>query len=149
MFYFCNVHSTKIFDLAYRPIDTSKFNSVFVSFIFHPCMRLMTNKLQPLPLKFPKKFIEGCGDCSIILVPHGTFVSHGCLFKIHLIIPWINWAVFQTELKLNLIQDYIFYKSRKFNELQLKFVDVIFVSLLSRLVYTMTRIPQSFSVVFF
>ena len=75
-------------------------------------MRLMTNKLQPLPCKVPKKFIEGCGDDLIFLVAHGTFISHGCLFKIHLIVALINWAVFQTKLKLNLIQHYIFYKNR-------------------------------------
>ena len=46
----------------------------------------MTNKLQPLPCKVPKKFIEGCGDYLIILVLHVTFVSHGCLFKIHVIV---------------------------------------------------------------
>ena len=34
----------------------------------------------------------------------------------------------------------------KFNELQPKFMDVIFyVSLMSRLVYTMLKIPQNFS----
>ena len=43
----------------------------------------MTNKLQPLPCKVPEKFIEGCGDYSVIFVLHGTFVSRGCLFKIH------------------------------------------------------------------
>ena len=31
-------------------------------------------------------FIEGCGDYLIILVLHATFVSHGCLFKIHVIV---------------------------------------------------------------
>ena len=36
----------------------------------------------------------------------------------------------------------------KFNQLQPTFMDVIFVSLFSRLVYTMIRIPQSFSVLF-
>ena len=50
-------------------------------------MRLMTNKLQYLPCKVPKKFIEGCGDYLIILVLHGTFFIHGGLFKIHLIVP--------------------------------------------------------------
>ena len=49
-------------------------------------MRLTADKLQPLPYKVPKKSIEGCGDYLIILVLHGTFVSHGCLFKIHLIV---------------------------------------------------------------
>ena len=36
----------------------------------------------------------------------------------------------------------------KFSELQPKFMDVIFVSLLSKLVYTMIRTPQNFSVLF-
>ena len=72
----------------------------------------MTNKLQPLPCKVPKQFSEGCVDYLITLVLHGTFISHSCLFKIHLIVALIYWAVFQTKLKLNLIQYYIFYKNR-------------------------------------
>ena len=65
---------------------SSKFRSAFVLFILHPSIRLMTNKLQPLPCKVPKKFFEGCGDYLIILVLRGTFVSQCCLFKIHLIV---------------------------------------------------------------
>ena len=34
----------------------------------------MTNKIQPLPCKVPKKSIEGCGGYLIILVLHGTLV---------------------------------------------------------------------------
>ena len=49
-------------------------------------MKPMANKLQPLPCKVSKKFIEGRGDYLIILVLHVTFVSHGCLFKIHVIV---------------------------------------------------------------
>ena len=49
-------------------------------------MKLMANKFQPLPCKFPKKFIEGCGDYLIILVLHITFASHGCLFNTHVIV---------------------------------------------------------------
>ena len=75
-------------------------------------MKLMTNKLQPLPWKVHKKFSVGCGDYLIILVKHGTFVSHGFVFKIHVTVAQINWAAFQTELKLNLIQYYILYKNR-------------------------------------
>ena len=44
----------------------------------------MTDKLQSLPFKVPKKFSVGCGDYSIILVLHGMFIVHVCLFKIHL-----------------------------------------------------------------
>ena len=35
---------------------SSKFHSDFGSFILHPCIKLMTNKLQPLPCKVPEKF---------------------------------------------------------------------------------------------
>ena len=49
-------------------------------------MKLMTNKLQPLTCQVPEKFIEGCGGYLIILVLHGTFVSHVYLFKIHVIV---------------------------------------------------------------
>ena len=45
----------------------------------------MANKLQPLPCKVPKKFIEGRGGYLVILVLQVIFVSHGCLFKIHVI----------------------------------------------------------------
>ena len=41
---------------------SSKFHSVFGSFILHPCIKLMTNKLQPLPCKVPEKFSVVCGD---------------------------------------------------------------------------------------
>ena len=34
----------------------------FHSFILHPCIKLMTNKLQPLPCKVPEKFSVLCGD---------------------------------------------------------------------------------------
>ena len=64
---------------------SSKFHSVFVSFILHSCMKLMANKLYPLPCKVPEKFIKGCGEYLIILVLHVPFVSHGCVFKIHVI----------------------------------------------------------------
>ena len=63
---------------------------MFVSFILYPCVKLMANKLQPLPCKVPKKFIDVCGDYLIILVLDGTFFSHGCLFKIILIVAWIK-----------------------------------------------------------
>ena len=53
----------------------------------------MTNKLQLLPCKVPKKFSMGYGGYSIILVLRGTFISHVCLFKIHVTVAWINWAV--------------------------------------------------------
>ena len=43
---------------------------------------------------------------------------------------------------MNVVQDIKW----EFNELQPKFMDVIFVFLLSRLVYTMIKIPQRFSV---
>ena len=49
-------------------------------------MKLMANKLQSVPSKVPEKFIEGCGGYLIILVLHVTFVSHSCLFKIHVIV---------------------------------------------------------------
>ena len=70
-------------------------------------MKLMTNKVQPLPCRVSKKFSVGCGDCLIILLLHGTFVSHGCLFKIHVTVARINWAVLQTKFKLNLIYSII------------------------------------------
>ena len=44
------------------------------------------NKFHPLPSKVPKKFSVGCGDYLIVLVLHRTFFSHGCLFKIHVIV---------------------------------------------------------------
>ena len=69
-----------------RQETKSKFRSVFVSFILHPCMRLMANKLLPLPCKVPKNFIEGCGNYLVILVLHGKLVSRGCLFKTYLIV---------------------------------------------------------------
>ena len=75
-------------------------------------MKLMTNRFQPLPCKVLQKFNVRCGGYLISLVLHGTFVSHGSLFKIHVTVAQINWAVFQTKPKLNLIQYYIFYKNR-------------------------------------
>ena len=36
----------------------------------------ITNKLQPLPCKVSRKFIEGCGDYLIILVQHEPSISH-------------------------------------------------------------------------
>ena len=36
--------------------SSSKFHSVFVSPIPCPCIKLMTNKLQPLPCKITKTF---------------------------------------------------------------------------------------------
>ena len=49
---------------------------MFVSFILHPCIKLITNKLQPLPSEVPGQFIVGLGDFLIILVLHGTSISH-------------------------------------------------------------------------
>ena len=95
--------------LEHRPIQ---FHSVFVSFILHSCIKLMTNKLQPFPSKIPRKFNVGCGDYLIILVLHGISISHVCLFKIHVTVAWINWTMFQIKLKPNLMQYYIFYKNR-------------------------------------
>ena len=36
---------------------SSKFHSDFGSFILHPCIKLMTNKLQPLPGKVPESSV--------------------------------------------------------------------------------------------
>ena len=74
-------------------------------------MKLMTYKLQPWPCKVPKTLSVGCGGYLIILLLHGTSVSHGCLFKIYVTVAGINWAVFQSKFKLNLIQYYIFHKN--------------------------------------
>ena len=100
-----------ILDIAQRN-TSSKFHSVFVSFILHPCIKLMTNKLQPLSCKVPEKFRVECRDYLIVLALHGTFISHVCLFKICVTVAWINWPVFQTKLKLNLMQYYVFSKNR-------------------------------------
>ena len=52
-----------LFSTCCRPIEyNSKFHSVFVSFILHPCIKLMTNKFQPLPCKVSEKFSVVCGD---------------------------------------------------------------------------------------
>ena len=44
----------------------------------------MANKFQPLHCKVPKKFSVGYDNYLIILVLHGTFISHAFLFKIYL-----------------------------------------------------------------
>ena len=44
----------------------------------------MTNKLQHL------RFKVLCGDYLIILVLHGMFISHVCLFKIHVTVAWFS-----------------------------------------------------------
>lgn len=75
-------------------------------------MKMETNKWQSLPCKVPKNFSVRCVDYLFILVQHETFVSHGCLFQIHVTVAQINWAVLQTKLKLKLIQCYTFYKNR-------------------------------------
>ena len=75
-------------------------------------MKFVTNELQLLPCKLPKKFRVECDDYLTFLVLHGTFVSHGCLFKIKVTVARISWAVLQTKLKLSLKQYYIFYKNR-------------------------------------
>ena len=73
-------------------------------------MKLVTNKWQHLPSKLPKKLCVRYFDYLFILVVHGAFFSHGCLFKTHVTVAQINWTVFQTKLKLNLIQCFIFIK---------------------------------------
>ena len=55
------LHCYCIFDVDQQN-TSSKFPSVFVSFILHPCIKLMTNELQPLPCKVPEKFSVLCGD---------------------------------------------------------------------------------------
>ena len=62
---------------------SSKFHSVFVSFILHICIKLITDKLQSLSCKVSRKFSVGCGDYLIILVQYGASISRVCLFKIH------------------------------------------------------------------
>ena len=39
---------------------SSKFHSVFVPFILHLCIKLITNKLQPLPVKFLESSLFQC-----------------------------------------------------------------------------------------
>ena len=38
------------------------FHADFGSFILDSCIKLMTNKLQPLPWKVPEKISVICGD---------------------------------------------------------------------------------------
>ena len=49
-------------------------------------------------------FSKGSDDSLIILVLHG--ISHVYLIYIHATVAKINWAVFQTKLKPNLMQHY-------------------------------------------
>ena len=56
--------------------------------------------------------MEKCGDYLMILVLHGTFVSHGCLVKTYVIVALINWAVLETKRILNLMQYCVCYKNR-------------------------------------
>ena len=42
----------------------------------------------------------GCFDYLIILVLHGTFAIHGCLFKIHVTVAWNNCVSDQTYTDL-------------------------------------------------
>ena len=73
-------------------------------------MKLVTNKQQTLPGKVPTTFIVRSVDYLIILVLHVTFLSHNCLFKIHVTVVHISWDVFQTKFKPTLIECYISYK---------------------------------------
>ena len=70
------------------------FCTVFLPITFHPCIKLMTIKLQLFPCEVPKKFNVVCNDYLVILVLHRTFISHVCLFKIHVTVASVNWAVF-------------------------------------------------------
>ena len=83
-----------------------KFHSVFASFTLHPCMKLVTNKWQPLPRKVLKRSVW-----DVLIIHFSTaFVSHGCLFNIHVTVAQINWSVFQTKIKLNLYSAIYFMK---------------------------------------
>ena len=53
----------------------------------------------------------GYGVYLIVLVSSGTFINNVCFIKIHVTVAWINWTVFQTKFKPNLIKD-LFYKNR-------------------------------------
>ena len=67
----------------------------FIQFLFHSFFILVLNPWR-----------RNCNLCLLkvqcgmwwffILVLHRTFISHDCLFKIHVTAVWINWAVFQT-----------------------------------------------------
>ena len=105
------------------------------------------------------RFSVWLGNYLIILVLHGMFFGNTWLFKIHITILWNNWAVFQSKFVLNLRQYYVFCKKRKMcymtlNESLMSYslrscMWIFYVSSFSRLVSTMTMIPQSFSVHFF
>ena len=99
IFPFCTAYFTKIFHLGYRPTEYEQY----VSFIRHPCMKLITKKLQPLPCKVPKRGMWWL--CNY-------FISHVCLFKILETVVWIIFALFQAKPKPNLMHYYIFYKDR-------------------------------------
>ena len=118
-------------------------------------MKFMTNKLQPLPCKIPKRISVRCSDYLIILLLHGRFINYDCLFKFQVTVAWIILVVFQAKLKPNLIQYYTFSKNiwmwhRTLNKNLINYkptlIDLIlFVSLLSWLVYTTITVPQKLS----
>ena len=61
-------------------------------------MKMETDKWQPLPCKVPKNFSVRCVDYLFILVLHETFVSHGCLFKIHVKLHRLTGLCYRPNL---------------------------------------------------
>ena len=77
---------------------SSKFHSVFVSFILHLCIKLIANKLQPLPCKVSRKFSMGFGDYLIILVQHGASISRCSIILYYILQYFVVYYILQYIL---------------------------------------------------
>ena len=98
------------FSSIYQWNASSKFHSGFVSFFLHFCIKLIKNKLEPLPCKVSRKFSVGCGiqlfqyrmELPLVMLAYLRFME-----QLH----ELTWLC-QTKFKPNLRQYYIFYKNR-------------------------------------